>query len=48
MIHPFSFKGQGLPEYALIIVMVALIIIVALALFGNGVLGMYTNIIANI
>jgi Flp pilus assembly pilin Flp len=48
MLHPESMKGQGLVEYALIIVSVALVVIIAVALFGNGVLSMYTNIIANV
>ncbi|MGD0707636.1 MAG: pilus assembly protein [Anaerolineaceae bacterium] len=37
--------GQGLIEYAFILVLVALIILVALALFGNSVGKMYSDII---
>ncbi len=40
-------KGQGLVEYALILVMVALVIIVALAYFGNSVAFLYNNVITN-
>ena len=41
-------KGQGLVEYALILVLVALIVIVILALFGPGIGNMYSNVIHNI
>jgi Flp pilus assembly pilin Flp len=34
-------------EYALVIVLVGVIVIVALALFGSGVGNMFSNIIAN-
>lgn len=40
-------KGQGLIEYALILVFVALVIIVGLAFYGNTVAYLYTNIITN-
>ena len=40
--------GQGLVEYALILVLVAIIVLVVLALFGNAVGNMYSNVIANI
>jgi pilus assembly protein Flp/PilA len=38
-------KGQGLLEYALILVFVALVVIVMLALFGPAVGHMYSNVI---
>ena len=41
-------KGQGLVEYALILVLVALIVIVILAIFGPGIGNMYSNVIHNI
>jgi pilus assembly protein Flp/PilA len=41
-------RGQGLVEYALIMLMVAIIIIVVLALFGNAVGDMYSTVIENI
>jgi len=37
--------GQGLIEYALIFLLMALIILVALALFGNKVGSLYSTII---
>ena len=40
--------GQGLVEYALILVLVAIIVLVVLAIFGNAVGNMYSNVIANI
>jgi pilus assembly protein Flp/PilA len=43
----FSPFGQGMVEYALVIVLVGVIVIVALALFGSGVGNMFSNIIAN-
>ncbi len=41
------YKGQGLVEYALILLLVALVIIVGLAFFGKTVSYLYTNIMAN-
>lgn len=41
-------RGQGLVEYALILVLVAIIVIVMLALFGEAVGNMYSNVIANL
>lgn len=41
-------KGQGLVEYALILILVALVVIVILALFGPGIGNMYSNVIHNI
>jgi len=40
-------RGQGLVEYAFIIILVAILVIVMLALFGSGVGNMFSNIIAN-
>ena len=40
--------GQGLVEYALILVLVAIIVIIMLALFGGAVGNMYSNVIANL
>jgi len=40
--------GQGLVEYALILVLVALVVIVVLVLFGPAVGNMFSNIVANI
>lgn len=41
-------KGQGLLEYALILVLVAIIVIVVLALLGAPIGDMYSNVIAQI
>jgi pilus assembly protein Flp/PilA len=40
--------GQGLVEYALILVMVALVVIVILALLGPAVGAVFSNLISNI
>lgn len=48
MLYMLSEKGQGLVEYALIFVLVALIVIVVLAILGPAVGNMYSNIICNI
>ena len=40
-------SGQGLVEYALLILLVALAVIVFLALFGSGVGDMFSTIITN-
>lgn len=46
---PASFdRGQGLVEYALLLVLVSIIVIVILALFGSGVGNMFSNIISNL
>jgi pilus assembly protein Flp/PilA len=41
-------KGQGLVEYALILVLVALIVIVILALLGPAIGKMFSNVMTNI
>jgi len=40
--------GQGLAEYAFLIMLIALVVIILLALFGEAVRDMYSNIIAQI
>ncbi len=47
MVHVKWFRGQGLPEYALIMVLIVVVIIAAVAIYGNQVAGLYTNIITN-
>ncbi len=47
MLYSFS-KGQGLVEYALLILLVGIAVIILLALFGTGVGNMFSNIITNI
>ena len=46
--HFSFFKGQGLVEYALLILLVGIAVIILLALFGAGVGNMFSNIITNI
>lgn len=41
-------QGQGLLEYALLLILVALIVIVLLGIFGRSVGNMFSNIISNI
>lgn len=48
MLYASHANGQGLLEYALILVLVVLIVIVILAIFGPAVGGMFSNVIANI
>ncbi len=47
MLFSFS-KGQGLVEYALLILLVGIAVIILLALFGTAVGNMFSNIITNI
>ena len=42
---PAEMKGQGLLEYALIMILVAVIVLVILALLGPQVGGMYSNVV---
>jgi len=41
-------KGQGLVEYALILILIALVIIVVLTLFGTVLEETYTSIISSL
>jgi pilus assembly protein Flp/PilA len=41
-------KGQGLVEYALILVLVAIVVIVILALLGPAIANVFSNIMVNI
>ena len=41
-------KGQGLVEYALILVLVAIVVIVILALLGPAIGNVFSNIMSNI
>ena len=43
-----SEKGQGLVEYALLIVLLAIFLIVGLSLLGDGISGAYNTIISNL
>ena len=44
----FSPSGQGLVEYALVIMLIGIVVVVVLAIYGTGVGNMFSNIIANI
>ena len=41
-------KGQGLVEYAMLIVLVAVAVILVLALLGPGIGNLFSNIVVNI
>ena len=45
---PRGERGQGLLEYALIIILVAVIVLVILALLGPAVSNMYNNVVINV
>jgi Flp pilus assembly pilin Flp len=40
-------SGQGLAEYALLVLLVGIAVIIMLALFGTSLGNMYSNVIAN-
>lgn len=44
----FSSSGQGLMEYALVILLVGLAVVVLMALFGSSVGNMFSTVIAGI
>lgn len=48
MLHASGAKGQGLVEYALILVLVVLVVIVMLYLFGPAVGNMYSTIMVKL
>jgi pilus assembly protein Flp/PilA len=41
-------KGQGLVEYALILVLVAIVVIVILVILGPAISNVFSNIISNL
>ena len=41
-------EGQGLVEYALILLLVAIVVIVILALLGPAVADMFSDIVSNV
>lgn len=41
-------KGQGMVEYALVIIMVAIIAILALSQLGSAIGNIFSNVIANL
>jgi len=40
-------KGQGLVEYALMILLVGIVVVILVALFGTSVGNLFSNIVAN-
>ena len=48
MLHYRRERGQGLVEYAMIMVMVALVVLGMLLLLGPAIGNMYSNIVANL
>jgi len=42
----YSEKGQGLAEYAFLIVLIAVVVVLAVAYFGTGVGNMFSTIVA--
>lgn len=49
MIEPsFSSRGQGLVEYAMIIMLVGIIVLIVLALLGPAVGNMFSNVVNQI
>jgi len=48
MLHALREKGQGLVEYALILVLVAVVVIVILALLCPAIGNVFSNIVTNI
>ncbi|HWQ84422.1 MAG TPA: pilus assembly protein [Anaerolineales bacterium] len=48
MITGVSFRGQGLLEYALIMMLVAIVVIIALALLGPAIGNLYSNVVPRI
>jgi len=44
---PTLTKGQGLVEYALMILLVGIVVVILVALFGTSVGNLFSNIIAN-
>ena len=45
LVPPQIEKGQGLVEYAMIIIFVALIVLILLLIFGPAVGNLYSNVI---
>jgi pilus assembly protein Flp/PilA len=48
MLSVLNDRGQGLVEYALILMLVAVIVLIVLALFGPAVGNMFSNVVKNI
>ena len=48
LFQPRNEKGQGLVEYALILVLVAIVVIAILSLLGTGIGDVFQNVVDNI
>lgn len=48
MMSDTRWRGQGLVEYALVLMLVAIVVIVVLALLGPGVGNMFSNVVSGI
>ena len=48
MLSTIHERGQGLVEYALILVLIAVTVIAILAVLGPGIGNVFTNIMANL
>ncbi|MGD2252951.1 MAG: pilus assembly protein [Anaerolineales bacterium] len=48
MLHANNEKGQGLLEYALILVLVAIVVILILLLLGPSTGNMFSNVVNNV
>jgi pilus assembly protein Flp/PilA len=48
MLYTPAEKGQGLVEYALILILVAVVVIVILLLLGPAIGNVFSNVVANI
>ena len=48
MLATLNSRGQGLVEYALIMLLVAVIVLIVLALLGPAIGNMFSEIVANI
>lgn len=48
LFHPRDSRGQGMVEYALILILIAIVVLVILALFGPAVGNMFSNVVSNI
>jgi pilus assembly protein Flp/PilA len=46
--HPRNERGQGLVEYAFILILVAMIVLVVLVVFGAAVGNMFSNVVSGI
>lgn len=48
MLYAPAEKGQGLVEYALILILVAVVVIVVLLLLGPAIGNVFSNVVSNI